>query len=41
MKARQSQSDGRGYTLLDELGTHPNVLYLKKVEEDAEVTAYD
>ena len=41
MKARQSQSDGRGYTLLDELGTHPNVLYLKKVEEDAEVTAHD
>ena len=36
MRAKETQEDGRGYTLLEELGTHPNVIYLKKVEEGAE-----
>ena len=41
MRAKESQSEGRGYALLEELGTNPNVVYLKKVEEDAEVNAHD
>ena len=27
---------GRGYKLLDDLGTQPNVIYLKKVDINAE-----
>ena len=41
MKAKETQSGGRGYALLEELGTHPNVIYLKKIEEDAEVSAHE
>ena len=32
--------DGRGYHLFDKLGTNPNVLYLKKVEEGAKEGAH-
>jgi len=28
--------DGRGYVLLEQLGTHPSVVYLKKVDKHAE-----
>ena len=31
--------DGRGYHLLEELGTHPSVVYLKKVDKTAEKVA--
>ena len=29
---------GRGYHLLEELGTHPNVLYLKKIDKSVETS---
>ena len=44
-KARQMMDeeladDGRGYHLFDKLGTNPNVVYLKKVEEGAKEGAH-
>ena len=35
MTEKETGDDGRGYHLLEELGTEPNVLYLKKVDKDA------
>ena len=37
-KLRKKEMDdhhGRGYKMLDELGTSPNVIYLKKVDKEA------
>jgi hypothetical protein len=31
---------GRGYKLLEELGTDPNVIYLKKVDSKAKETTH-
>ncbi len=36
MKEKESKSDGRAYRLLENLGTNPNVIYLKKVDLGAE-----
>ena len=39
INAKEKDHDGRGYHMLEELGTEPNVLYLKKVDPKAkEVT---
>ncbi len=35
MNEKELGEHGRGYHLLEELGTEPNVLYLKKVDKDA------
>ena len=35
MTEKETGDHGRGYHLLEELGTEPNVLYLKKVDKDA------
>ena len=35
MNEKELGDHGRGYHLLEELGTEPNVLYLKKVDKDA------
>ncbi len=40
MVDEESSHDGRGYHLFDKLGTNPNVLYLKKVEEGAKEGAH-
>ena len=34
--AKEMQDNGRGYSLFEDLGTRPNVVYLKKVDKDAE-----
>ena len=34
--AKEMQENGRGYSLFEDLGTRPNVVYLKKVDKDAE-----
>jgi molybdopterin-containing oxidoreductase family iron-sulfur binding subunit len=39
IRAKEMDVDGRAYTLLESLGTHPNVIYLKKVDKDAEPAA--
>ena len=36
MIAKEFQEDGRGYSLFEDLGTRPNVVYLKKVDKTAE-----
>ena len=33
--AKEMQENGRGYSLFEDLGTRPNVVYLKKVDKDA------
>ena len=33
--AKEMQDNGRGYSLFEDLGTRPNVIYLKKVDKDA------
>ena len=33
--AKEMQENGRGYSLFEDLGTRPNVIYLKKVDKDA------
>ena len=33
--SNRGKKDGRGYRLLDNLGTETNVIYLKKVDESA------
>ena len=38
MKEDAMQEGGRGYQLMENLGTDTNVIYLKKVDESAEVT---
>ena len=42
MKQEHFVEDGRGYRLLEDLGTEPNVIYLKKVDihAKAEVEAH-
>ena len=35
LRDKEMGEHGRGYTLLEELGTEPNVLYLKKVDKQA------
>ena len=37
IKEREMKEGGRGYGLLENLGTDPNVIYLKKVDESGEV----
>ena len=37
MRDKELADDGRGYHLLEHLGTHPSVVYLKKVDENAQV----
>ena len=40
LRAKELDEDGRGYGLLEELGTGPNVTYLKKVDEKAKEAAH-
>ena len=40
MKEKELGDHGRGYHMLESLGTHPSVVYLKKVDEHAEVVAH-
>ena len=40
MMDEELSDDGRGYHLFDKLGTNPNVVYLKKVEEGAKEGAH-
>ncbi len=40
MMDEELADDGRGYHLFDKLGTNPNVVYLKKVEEGAKEGAH-
>ena len=37
IKEKEMKEGGRGYGLLENLGTDPNVIYLKKVDESVEV----
>ncbi len=39
MVSKERSGEGRGYRLLEELGTNPGVFYLKKVEEGAKEPA--
>ena len=41
MRDKELADGGRGYHLLEHLGTHPSVVYLKKVDEQAEVKAHE
>jgi len=36
IKDKELNGHGRGYHMLEHLGTHPNVIYLKKVDEKSE-----
>ena len=36
MREKESKSDGRAYRLLENLGTNPSVIYLKKIDLGAE-----
>ena len=40
IRDRESQIDGRAYTLLENMGTNPSVVYLKKVDSSAEVVSH-
>ena len=40
IRAKEMSEEGRGYTLLENLGTNPNVIYLKKVDEGAETVSH-
>ncbi len=40
IKEKELGDHGRGYHMLESLGTHPSVVYLKKVDEHAEVAAH-
>ena len=40
LKEREEEDDGRAYRLLENYGTNPNVIYLKKVEKGASATAH-
>ena len=40
LKKKELGDHGRGYKLLDELGTDPNVIYLKKVDPSAKEEAH-
>ena len=41
MRDKELNDHGRGYLLLEELGTEPNVIYLKKVDKDAQEKVHD
>ena len=32
--------DGRGYRILEELGTHPSVIYLRKVDKETQEASH-
>ena len=40
IKKKELGDHGRGYHMLESLGTHPSVVYLKKVDEHAEIVAH-
>ena len=40
MKEKESKGAGRAYTMLENLGTNPGVIYLKKVDKHAEDVAH-
>ncbi len=40
MSAEETGEHGRGYHMLEELGTEPNVLYLKKVDKNAKEASH-
>ena len=40
LKEKEMGDHGRGYKLLDSLGTDPNVIYLKKVDAEAKEEAH-
>ena len=40
IKEKELGDHGRGYHMLESLGTHPSVVYLKKVDEHAEIAAH-
>ena len=40
LRAKELEKDGRGYKLLENLGTEPNVTYLKKVDKTAKEVAH-
>ena len=40
IRDRESQIDGRAYTLLENMGTNPSVVYLKKVDSSAEEVSH-
>ena len=37
---KEMAAEGRGYHLFEEIGTHPNVIYLKKVDHEAKEVAH-
>ena len=41
IRDKESQEGGRAYRLLENLGTNPNVIYLKKVDKEAVTTPHD
>ena len=40
MRDKELSEEGRGYHMLEGLGTHPSVIYLKKVDKQAEEVAH-
>ena len=40
LKEKEMGHDGRGYRMFEELGTEPNVIYLKKVDQNAKEPAH-
>ena len=40
MRDKEMGEEGRGYHMLEKLGTHPSVIYLKKVDKQAEEVAH-
>ena len=40
MRDKEMTDEGRGYHMLEALGTHPSVVYLKKVDKHAEEVAH-
>ena len=40
LREKEMGDQGRGYSLLEELGTEPNVLYLKKVDKEAKEVSH-
>ena len=40
MRDKEMGDEGRGYHMLEALGTHPSVIYLKKVDKQAEEVAH-
>ena len=40
MRDKESKNDGRAYRLLENLGTNPNVIYLKKIDKSGKVVSH-